>query len=382
MRDKQIVEQIRFFFTTAGKQGVDELDAVCFVTQAPLCRLTPTQRYIFDSILALFGNDIKQNIFVLITFADGDEPPVLNTLKKAGVPFEKEFVFNNSALFVSPDKTKNGSMFWKMGKQSFADFFAALCKTQTRSLRLTSEVLLTRRQLEVDIQSIQRQISEGTQKLCVIKTEERVLQQNHQMIADNKDFTYTVSEIRSVEVPLPRGQHTTTCIPCNSTCHENCRIPDDANKSHCLAMDGNNCKVCPQKCIWNVHKNRPYVIKQQRMEVTKTYEEAKKQYLSALEQKDKNMTVLDVLKMELSKLMKENELLVHEVSSCINRLQEIALNPTPMSEVEYIDLLIEAETDKKDDDYETRIEMFKELRKQAEALEKITKNQFEFPGPK
>lgn len=335
--------------------------------------MTPTQRYIFYSILALFGNDIKRNIFVLITFADGDEPPVLNTLKNAGVPFEKEFVFNNSALFVDPEKTKNGSLFWKMGKQSFDEFFSALRKIQTRSLRLTSEVLLTRRQLEVDIQSIQRQISEGTQKLCVIKAEERVLELNHQKIADNKDFTYTVSEVRSVEVQLPLGRHTTTCLPCNRTCHENCGIPNDDDKRGCWAMTDGNCRICPQNCFWNVHKNRPYVIKQETVTIPKTYEEAKKQYLSAMEQKDKNITVIDALKMEFNKLLKENELLVHEVGACINRLQEIALNPTPMSEVEYIDLLIEAERDKKVDDYETRIDMYKELRKQAVALEEITK---------
>jgi hypothetical protein len=67
IRDKAIVDQIREFFTTPGDQGISFLDAVCFVTQAPLARLTPPQRYIFDAILSVFGQDIASNIYVLIT---------------------------------------------------------------------------------------------------------------------------------------------------------------------------------------------------------------------------------------------------------------------------------------------------------------------------
>ena len=128
LRDKKLVDQIREFFTCPGDTGVDEINAVCFVTQAPLCRLTPTVRYIFDSILSLFGKDFEKNIYVLITFADGKEPPVINALKAANVPFEQIFVFNNSALFVNPAKSVNGPLFWKMGKRSFDDFFIALRK--------------------------------------------------------------------------------------------------------------------------------------------------------------------------------------------------------------------------------------------------------------
>ncbi|XP_069086178.1 uncharacterized protein [Pleurodeles waltl] len=73
-QDRFIVEQIREFFSTPG--GVDHLDAVCFVVQSSLARLTPSQRYIFDSILSIFGKDVADNIFVLVTFADGQKPPV------------------------------------------------------------------------------------------------------------------------------------------------------------------------------------------------------------------------------------------------------------------------------------------------------------------
>ena len=46
---------------------LDTLDAVCFAIKATDARLSSSQKYVFDSILNLFGKDIKNNIFVLIT---------------------------------------------------------------------------------------------------------------------------------------------------------------------------------------------------------------------------------------------------------------------------------------------------------------------------
>ena len=380
-RDKQLVDQIRTFFTAPGDQGIETLDAVCFVTQAPLCRLTPTQRYIFDSILAIFGTDIKKNIFVLITFADGGVPPVLNTLKEAAVPFEKEFVFNNSALYADQAKAKNGPIFWKMGKQSFDAFFSALRDTKTRSLKLTSDVLLTRRRLEDNISRIQRQITEGMQQMAIMREEERALERNQQLIADNKDFTYEVPEVHAVQIDLPPGKHTTTCVPCNRTCHDNCIYADDQDKEKCSSMTAGYCTVCPQQCHWDVHKNVPYIITMETLMVTKTYEETKKQYLTAVEQKEEKITVLDAIKAKFNELMEENNKMVNEVRQCINKLQEISLKQNPLSEVEYIDVLIAAENEEMKDGYKDRIDMYKELRKRAMSIVEITTDQFAFPRP-
>jgi hypothetical protein len=80
---------------------VATIDAVCFILKAPDSRLTSTQKYIFEAILSLFGNDIKDNICTLITFADGQTPPVLaglQALEHKSLPYDLYFTFNNSAL--------------------------------------------------------------------------------------------------------------------------------------------------------------------------------------------------------------------------------------------------------------------------------------------
>jgi hypothetical protein len=66
--------------------------------KAPDSRLTSTQKYIFEAILSLFGNDIKDNICTLITFADGQKPPVLaglEALEHKSLPYKLYFTLLN-----------------------------------------------------------------------------------------------------------------------------------------------------------------------------------------------------------------------------------------------------------------------------------------------
>uniref|UniRef100_A0A8C2W928 AIG1-type G domain-containing protein n=1 Tax=Cyclopterus lumpus TaxID=8103 RepID=A0A8C2W928_CYCLU len=101
VRDKEIAEQLRNLFS--AKHGVSDIDAVCFVAQAALVRLTPSQKYVFDSVLSIFGKDVAENLRILVTFADPQQPPVLEGINEAGVPCPKtknglpvHFKFNNS----------------------------------------------------------------------------------------------------------------------------------------------------------------------------------------------------------------------------------------------------------------------------------------------
>ena len=65
-RDKEIINQIKEFFSIPPPNGIDHIDGIGFVTQASLARLTPTQEYIFTSILSIFGKDMAENIFILV----------------------------------------------------------------------------------------------------------------------------------------------------------------------------------------------------------------------------------------------------------------------------------------------------------------------------
>ena len=88
---------------------------------------------------------------MLLTFADGEKPQVLNGINEAKLPYKKYFKFNNSVLFVSNkanretdehDEDDNfDEMFWKMGAKTFKCFMTDLKKVEGKSLVLSKDVL-------------------------------------------------------------------------------------------------------------------------------------------------------------------------------------------------------------------------------------------------
>ena len=125
--DMNTVAKIKDCFTNK----ISTINAVCFVTKASTNRLTSSQKYVFDSVLNLFGNDIKENFVIMITFCDGAEPQIVKALQSDESIFkdiinylEKDewyYQFNNSAFFNSKID-EYIKMFWKVGIMSYEKF--------------------------------------------------------------------------------------------------------------------------------------------------------------------------------------------------------------------------------------------------------------------
>ena len=125
--DKVITEQIRRFFNAKWSEGIDHVDAICFMDQRTgNPSVTATQQYVLGRILAMFGKNMK-NVFVLSIFADGQEPRALSAMLEAGILEDKGkfFKFNNSALFFANsgenDEDNFDRMFWRMGINIFQE---------------------------------------------------------------------------------------------------------------------------------------------------------------------------------------------------------------------------------------------------------------------
>ena len=309
-RDKEITEQIKEFFSISPPEGIDHLDGIGFVAQSSQSRLTKTQEYIFHSILSIFGKDVSQNIFMMLTFADGQRPPVLEAIKKAEIPSTVSFKFNNSAHFADNSTDHESSdfnfdeMFWKMGVGSFKKFFVEFPKYPSVSLRLTKEVLQEREQLQISLEGLNDQIQIGLNRIEEMRQEEIVLQQHEAKIKANKDFTYQVKLVKPSYISLEgTGQHTTTCVTCNKTCHKSCAIPLDCNKSGCWAMNEfGNCRICPRKCYWSEHRNHPYLIEYKLVTETRTVEDLKQKYHKAVEGKATAEKIMRSLEESLQKV--------------------------------------------------------------------------------
>ncbi|KAK8735621.1 hypothetical protein OTU49_005472 [Cherax quadricarinatus] len=392
-RDQEITSQIHKFFTTQGPGGIDHIDAVGFVIQSSMPRLTPTQTYIFDQILSLFGKDIKDNIFLLLTFADGQVPQVLSGITAAGMPYRKYFKFNNSALFAKRTKDARNTaakdeseedeanvnfdeMFWKMGANSFKVFLKKLNEVDSRSLCLTQDVLSERGKLQNYIREIQIQIQAGLSALETLKTEAEIVKSHQADIDKNKNFTYKVNEEIYKQVEIPPGQYITNCQKCNRTCHELCKIADDNEKHRCWAITDGKCRICPGKCDWLVHKNFPYRYVLEVVERIKTADELRARYEEATQKKLTAEKLISKIKDEFILLQKKVLKMTVSVKTSLERLQEIALKPNPLSTVDYIDIMIENEKSQAQKGWMERIEQLRELRKDAEFIQKIADDDF------
>lgn len=389
-RDQEITEQIRKFFTTRGVGGVDKIDAVGFVVQSSLPRLTPTQIYIFDQILSLFGKDIADNIFLLLTFADGQKPQVLSGIKEAKIPYRKFFKFNNSALYARCSKLEReeqdsgddedstfDKMFWEMGEKSFVKLLEGLSLTQSRSLTLTKEVLEERHLLEVSVSGLQVDIQIGLNKLEQLRSEVNVLITHQADIDRNKNFEYTVTEETFETEPIPAGQFITNCLECRRTCHENCQIKDDDQKQGCWAMTNGNCRICPGQCHWKIHRNIPYKYICKQVEVTKTAEDLRNRYEEAKEKKLSAEQLVKEVEEEFQAVQIKVLGMTETVRKSLKRLKEIALKPNPLSTVEYIDILIESEKSQALPGWSARAKQLQEVRKKAEYMKEVADKGFD-----
>ena len=382
-QDEKITEQIRTFFNTSGTEGIDHIDAICFLAQAGIPRLTHTQRYVFDRILSMFGRDIQNNISVLFTFADGQKPQALSALCEAGILNEAGvyFKFNNSALFADNSEhnadEKFDKMFWTMGVKSFEKYFKSLNANESRSLVLTKEVLQERAQLEVRVSGLQDKINSGINTLSRFQQEQRIFNQHAVDINANRNFKYTVNEERRVKVPLQTGTFVTNCTTCNYTCHYPCSIPRSEDKESCAAMTNGNCHECPNSCHWSRHVNDQYRMETEYVQVEKEYDSKKTLYQKAVEGQTNVEALISQLKDEFNDTQNSVLTFVAEMQRGLQRLSEIALKKDPLQQVDYLNLLIQSEEMQGRPGFMERIRSLKETRDRAEQINKMTRPDYD-----
>lgn len=101
--DEKITQKITDFFL----YKITEINAVCLVVKSSDNRLTACQKYIFNCVFDLFGENTKDIFLAKLTFCDGGKPLALASLTDKSCLFSQMiknrdqwfFKFNNSAIF-------------------------------------------------------------------------------------------------------------------------------------------------------------------------------------------------------------------------------------------------------------------------------------------
>ena len=378
-QDKIITEKISKTF----KEKLHSINAICFVARSSSPRLTPTQKYIFHSIFELFGEDVMPNIIAMLTFCDGENPQVLAALQEPGSIYDKiiphvespwYYKFNNSAYFSLNINDQFTRMFWDLGMRSFKRFIKRLEKLKKVNLNQTKEVLNERKKLENLIVILQEKLTIGLDKVTQCKEEYKIINDLKKDIKDSEKFTKEILVPKVRKVDLPQGQHTTTCLNCNLTCHKICYIADDAQKYYCASMENGKCVNCTGKCKWDAHKNTPYYIENYLEKEIVTLEELKKKYDDSTSKIFDRAKILKNIKNNIYILNKECIDTQEKITETINRLKQIALNKDILSSEEHIELLIQSEKMEKKDGFIQRVEALELLKKQKKLMREAYQN--------
>ena len=194
-RDEYIRDQIGKFFSSAERFQIDHIDMVGFVAKSSETRLSPVEKYIMESVMSLFGKDIKENLCMLLTFSDVNKPSILASLAELRVPHRTYFKFNNAAILDcrkdDEDDFTLGQFLWLATFKSFGQIMQEMSKIEPKTFNLSEEVLAARQTLEKMAQKIKENIFKTMHGLERQKLEKQVLQQHIQDMNSNSNPSHT-----------------------------------------------------------------------------------------------------------------------------------------------------------------------------------------------
>ncbi|KAI5106024.1 hypothetical protein C0J45_3721, partial [Silurus meridionalis] len=339
-----------------------EIDAVCLVMSSSTVRLTERQRCIFNSILSLFSNDVKNNFVVFITHAPTASPNSIKAIKDAKIPCAQtdnkepvHFRFDNchcENFYVKCNSEEQMEQLfqgyqaaWDLFKTSIEDFWHFVKGSKPVSIQNTQSVLIYRKQLLENITSIRKEVHAVQHKEMLDQAIEAL--QHHKEKEKNITFTYEVDEEYTEKVPIDPSSRSSKEATCCSVCKFNCHYPGCwwvRNLSWCTVMSNNKCTVCPGKCDYTKHVKEGKIYVRKTRKVKKTNEEQKKDYVSETEEHERR---INQLQEEISTQEKKITTQVNKCLMCLNFLQKIALNTDALCTVQDLDGLIEEAKKKK-----------------------------------
>ncbi|XP_046655010.1 uncharacterized protein LOC124348779 [Daphnia pulicaria] len=286
-RDKEITRKIHQFLTQPETR-VDEIHAACFVAASGNSRLTPTQSYIIDSVLSIFGKDVKENIRLLVTFADNAHPPVVEACLAANFPVNSASAgityskFNSSVLYANNDQQGDDDfcfdeLFWDMGQENFHKFFTMLEKMNGKDLKSTRNVIQSRGLLEKSLRDIEQEL-----EVCFVKIENIEIFQmkmrlyGHRM-ESNKIFTFEKTEMRLIEMLCEKGYFAYNCRRCRNTCERPIQLKYNER------LQKRRCEFCT--CPASEHEYQSFEWRLLPVKITTTLKDMKAEYESNYDDK-------------------------------------------------------------------------------------------------
>ena len=367
-RDKEITNTIHRFLTQKEIR-IEQIHAACFVAASGDSRLTTTQRYILDSVLSIFGKDVKDNIRLLVTFADNADPPVVPacveanfpvTSKSAGIVYSK---FNSSVLYAANDQQVEDDdmcfdeLFWDMGRENFTKFFEMLEGMDGRDLTSTREVIQSRKVLERSLISIENELESSLANIENMEMFQRKMREFGHKMECSKNFTIEKIVTRSKQVTCRKGKWAYNCGKCQKTCETDVAFYN-------FSKVGNIKRQCYHyfcSCPGSAHEYQQFQWRSFQEKKTTTLLDMKAEFESNYEGKLSTEQLLANCTEELNVTKAKVISLLDQVSSSVQSLESNALRSNTLSPADYLALMKSRVSEEQKPGYLTRLETLNEL---------------------
>ncbi|XP_059197146.1 uncharacterized protein LOC131977736 [Centropristis striata] len=172
--EQDVIVSERLLDLFRSDEGVNEMNAVGLVLKATENRVSDRLRYIFDSVVSLFGKDMEKKIVTLITHSPGRKPKnVLEALEAADIKCARNdenqpvhFLFDNCQEEDRSKGTKYLQQSDEISMTGLSQFTDFLEKTAPQRLETTVGVLNERIRLAACINNLQERIEFIERKQC------------------------------------------------------------------------------------------------------------------------------------------------------------------------------------------------------------------------
>ena len=369
-------EKITLTIKDSFMKEINSLNTVLFVVKSSDTRLTLHQKYIFSSIISLFGKDIRQNFLSLITFYNGtDKPSAVTTLEQSEFKNIISYIqkpwylcFDSNLLYSDPSDELN-QLGYKRAKNNYKILCDRITSLNRNSLQQSKENLNIRAKIEMKCKALTELLRMQMDKLVEIEDQKKYIKENENKI-NSKETKYDPRKrIEYIKEKLPNGEKATVCKICHFNCHYPCKDTSvygyDVLKYTCKIWSwGFNCTFCPNNCPQSCHELADHIFK-------KTY---KTEYIKVEEMINENekgklteglnfsKKVLKKLEAEEEDLKKKIKLTQEEVKQKYAELKKIAINCTSyQTTMEFLHELIAEEMKQREEGYQKRIELYEKM---------------------
>uniref|UniRef100_A0A3P9PET5 AIG1-type G domain-containing protein n=1 Tax=Poecilia reticulata TaxID=8081 RepID=A0A3P9PET5_POERE len=353
----------------AAEDGVIEINAVALVMKASDNRLSDRLRYIFNSVMSLFGKNLENKIVVLITHSDGRKPEnVLKALEKEGIRSAKNeedeavhFLFNNrqedERTEEDPEYLKHLSKISERGFRAFTDL---LEKSAPQRLKTTTKVLKERRKLTASIQDLEDRIK----KIELKETEIKQIKEDLKRAEDENNHVVMVDEVYKEKKTIKGGswgiffnEGAVCCTVCEETCHYPCTLASKPER--CDIIQSGHCTACTGKCPVSDHVKENWIYEVKIRKVQKTKREMKQTNDKETSESQKKASLLQSSENELKQLTAEKTQLVDKAYQHVLKLEQMALQVKSLNTYLHIDFLLEKMKEKRDTEKVKKLEEMK-----------------------